>query len=366
MSDKRECRASPAPEVPAPELEYLPRDPRFYDPGIGVIGCGGIIPYHLRAYRASGYRVLALCDVTRSKAEQQRRDFYPEAAVGTDYRDLLARPDIDVVDIATHPEDRVAILEDALNAGKHVLSQKPFVLDLADGERLADLADKRGLRLAVNQNGRWAPHFSYMRAVLNAGLIGDVTGAHMTIHWDHNWTADTPFNDLEHLILFDFAIHWFDMLRCIVHQRPVQRVYAAVSTTPHQIARPPLLAEVTVEFDGAIGSLTFHADTRYGAHDQTLIAGHLGTITSAGPDLNAQTVTLFTQAGKATPKLEGEWFTNGFHGAMAELLCAIEEEREPYHSARHNLDSLALCFAAIASSQDHLPKVPWTVRRLPA
>jgi hypothetical protein len=44
--------------------------------------------------------------------------------------------------------------------------------------------------------------------------------------------------------------------------------------------------------------------------------------------------------------LEGVWFPDGFHGAMAELLCAFEERREPEHSARNNLRSLALCFAA--------------------
>ena len=52
------------------------------------------------------------------------------------------------------------MIETALAAGKHVLSQKPFVLDLDDGTRLADLADESGVVLAVNQNGRWAPHLS--------------------------------------------------------------------------------------------------------------------------------------------------------------------------------------------------------------
>jgi hypothetical protein len=74
---------------------------------------------------------------------------------------------------------------------------------------------------------------------------------------------------------------------------------------------------------------------------------------------------LRTDEGVATPALEGDWFTNGFHGTMAELLCAIEEGREPYHSARHNLGSLALCFAAVASAETHLPRTPGTISRLP-
>ncbi len=69
---------------------------------------------------------------------------------------------------------------------------------------------------------------------------------------------------------------------------------------------------------------------------------------SRGPNLGQQAVELWTQAGVARPVLEGCWFSDGFVGTMGELMCAIEEGREPSHGARGNLDSLALCFAAIA------------------
>jgi hypothetical protein len=138
--------------VPAPELSYRPQDPASYRPKIGLIGCGGISVQHLRAYQAAGYQVAALCARTQRKAREQAERFFPEAEVVTDYRQVLAREDIEVVDIATHPEVRAGMLTEAIEAGKHVLSQKPFVTDL-DGERLAD-----GRRPAVaggNQNGRW-------------------------------------------------------------------------------------------------------------------------------------------------------------------------------------------------------------------
>lgn len=55
--------------VPAPDLPCRPADPRAYVPGIGLIGCGGISAHHLAAYRKAGYRVVALCDRTRDRAE---------------------------------------------------------------------------------------------------------------------------------------------------------------------------------------------------------------------------------------------------------------------------------------------------------
>ncbi len=365
MSGSRECRAEEAPVIEAPEMPYLPQNPKACNPNIGLIGCGGIAPYHLAAYKKAGYNVVALCDLDKTRAEQRRKDFYPDAKVYIDYTDVLNRGDVEVVDIATHPHERAAIIEAALVAEKHVLSQKPFIVDLARGNVLADLAEVQGLKLAVNQNGRWAPYFSYARQAIEQGLIGTVTAAHLAVHWDHNWTADTPFNEIKHLILYDFAVHWFDIVTCFFGERDALRVFASTARSKGQRAKPPLLAQVLIEYENAQASLVFDADTRYGARDETCIVGTMGTITSTGPDLNTQTVTLTTEAGRATPRLEGDWFTNGFHGTMAELLCAIEEDREPYNSARHNLRSLALCFAAIASAETHAPIVPGSVRILP-
>ncbi|NUM56146.1 MAG: Gfo/Idh/MocA family oxidoreductase [Candidatus Hydrogenedentes bacterium] len=364
MANDRECRADIAQETLAPELPYLPSNPAAYNPNIGLIGCGGIAPYHLRAYKKAGYRVVALCDRAPAKAESLRAEHFPDARVSADYRDIVQCDEIEVVDVATHPPERVAIIEDALRARKHVLSQKPFVLDLDVGERLADLADTNGVLLAVNQNGRWAPHFAYIREAIRAGMLGEVTGANLSVHWDHNWTADTPFDQLRHLILYDFAIHWFDIVTCFMGDKEPTRVFASAARSAHQRATPPLLAKVTIEYDDGLASLAFNADTRYGAQDQTIVVGRHGTAVSVGPDLNTQSVTVTTDAGRATPALEGDWFTNGFHGTMAELLCAIEQGRQPYNSARHNLRSVALCFAAIHSADTGLPVVPGTARRI--
>ena len=134
----------------APALDYLPPRPARYRPKVALIGCGGISEYHLRAYREMGLDVVALCDLDRARAERRRAEFYPGAAVSADYREALRHGGVEVVDVALHPEERLKVVEEALKAGKHVLSQKPFVLDLGEGERLAALAARNGVRLAVS------------------------------------------------------------------------------------------------------------------------------------------------------------------------------------------------------------------------
>ncbi len=354
-----------ASEVPAPRLDYEPPRPRDVGRGIGLIGCGGIAAHHLNAYRQAGFRVVALCDLDPGKLEARRREFFPDAATYLDADDLLADDAVEVVDATPHPADRAVLIEDALRAGKHVFSQKPFVTDLDLGESLADLAGERNLKLAVNQNGRWAPHFSYARAAMREGLLGPLSSIDVALHFDHNWTAGTPFERIHHLILYDFAIHWFDIVQVLVGE-PAERVTASVLRSPAQRARPPLLAHALVDFGSAQATLAMNGDTRLGQSDRTVIAGSHGTLVSEGPDLNEQRVTLFREEGFARPALHGAWFDDGFRGAMAELLCAIEEDRTPENDARANLDSLALCFAAIASADAGEPRHPGQVRSLPA
>jgi len=352
--------------VSAPEMPYRPRDPKSYRPNIGLIACGGITKTHLQAYQAAGYRVVALCDPVRQKAEERRSEFYPGAQIHTDFRELLARDDLEVVDIAAHPAEREEIIPAALRARKHVLSQKPFVIDLDLGLRFADLADEMGVKLAVNQNARWAPHFSYIRHAIEAGVIGELGSASFEIHWDHNWTATTPFNNLHHLVLYDFAIHWFDLIQIFFADRRARRVFASIGRSAAQKANPPLLAHVIVDFDDAQATIVFNGDTVIGQEDRTSVIGSRGTLRSIGPDLQNQTVTLHTAEGVAKPDLQGQWVPNGMHGTMGELLCAIEENREPLNSARNNLRSLEICFAAVASADSGMPVTPGEVRRLPS
>jgi predicted dehydrogenase len=228
----------PSDIVPTPwDIPYLPQDPPLLDQPIGVIGCGGISRYHLTAYRAAGYPVVALCDVDVARAQERRVAYFPAADVYADYRDLLRRNDIRVVDVATHPAIRGEIIAAALAAKKHVLSQKPFVLDLDKGYRLVEQAERQGVLLAVNQNGRWAPHFSYLLRATQAGLLGDIATAHLSVHWDHSWVAGTEFAKIRHLILYDYAIHWFDLVNALLTPRRARRVYASMSRSPWQTIR---------------------------------------------------------------------------------------------------------------------------------
>jgi predicted dehydrogenase len=115
------------------------------------------------------------------------------------------------------------------------------------------------------------------------------------------------------------------------------------------------MAECIVELDGGQASLVFDGATPFDPRDATYIGGTAGSLRSEGPDLGRQAVTLTTAEGRASPRLEGTWFNDGFRGAMGELLSAIEDDREPVNGARENLGSLRLAFAAIESARTGQP-----------
>jgi predicted dehydrogenase len=317
-----------------------------------LIGCGGNTEQHLKAYTAAGWEVAAFYNRTPERAVARRDGFYPHARVCMDVAELLGDEEITVVDITIHPGPRAELIKQAIVAGKHILSQKPFAVDLATGERLVTLARDAGVKLAVNQNGRWAPYFCYMRHAVRSGLIGEPGSVHMVLNWDHTWTAGTPFADIHHLMLYDFGIHWIDAARSFFPGADATSVSARLARYPGQPIIPPLLANVAITFPHGMATLAFNGCSRFGPRETCTITGTKGTLHAVGDICGITSVDIHTAEGVATAELDGSWFTDGFRGCMGELLCAIEDNREPENSAADNLKSLALVLAAMRSADE--------------
>jgi len=143
---------------------------------IGIVGCGGISRWAHAPYwtKEARIEVAAVCDIIPERAEAFARDIYPGAEVFTDYRRLLARKDIDAVDICTpnylHSEIAVA----AFKAGKHVFCEKPDAVSPAKAQAMADAAAKAGKILMVMRNNRFADASAYARKFIQSGRMGDV------------------------------------------------------------------------------------------------------------------------------------------------------------------------------------------------
>ena len=167
----------------------------------GIIGCGGMGNGHMRY---GGSRVLALSDVKQGslngginkfKAKNQHVDGY------ADFRDMLARPDIDIISVVTPPHwhGTMAIL--AAEAGKDVWCEKPMTRTIGEGQRLVDACRRNGTMLRVNTWFRMTGNFYGMGApvkqvkkAVDSGMLGwplTVTvGGGQGFNWKHNWKGN--------------------------------------------------------------------------------------------------------------------------------------------------------------------------------
>tara|TARA_B110000438_G_scaffold171210_1_gene163601 strand:+ start:643 stop:1734 length:1092 start_codon:yes stop_codon:yes gene_type:complete len=348
--DTYALKSSSSKVIKAPDFNYKPPITKSYNPYIAIVGTGGITSTHLAAYKKAKYKIEILYNRTLSKAKKLRDIYFPKAKITNNFNDILNNKKIEILDITLHPEEREEFIKKGILAGKHILSQKPFVNNLKVGKKLVKLAKKNNVKIAINQNGRWAPHFAYIREAVKSNLIGDVISCHTSIQWNHSWIKNTEFENNYDLILYDFGIHWFDFLTSILGNRIIN-VFASQNKAITQTVKPPLLSQCLVQLNQGQASLIFDGFTNFGTQDRTIITGTKGTIISVGPDLGKQKIEIYTKKGKSSPKLKGSWFNDGFHGTMGELLSSIEEKRNPLNNAEDNLLSLKLTFAALESSK---------------
>lgn len=140
---------------------------------IGVIGLGKMGISHL-AVAAShpAAKVTAVCDSSRYVIDVLNR--YTGIPGFTDYRTMLDRADLDAVIIASPSKLHSAMIRHALDAGRHVFSEKPFCLDVDEGLALVDLAASKRLVNQVGYHCRFVASFQRAKALVDAGVIGDV------------------------------------------------------------------------------------------------------------------------------------------------------------------------------------------------
>ena len=161
--------------------------------GVGIIGAGNISGAYLRLgplFRSLDMR--AVSDINLDAAEAKAEEFGVRAQ---SVNDMLAADDIDVVVNLTIPEAHYKVSQSILEAGKHVYSEKPFVLTLDEGQNLKAIADASGLRIGSAPDTFLGGVHQQARAKIDEGLIGDVTAgtAHVMSHGMEHWHPNPDF-----------------------------------------------------------------------------------------------------------------------------------------------------------------------------
>jgi predicted dehydrogenase len=322
---------------------------------VAVIGAGGIarlrhIPAFKRAEALGLAELVALCDAVGASAETAARDF-GVADWSTDFRQVVARPDVDVVSVATpnvfHEEISIAALE----AGKHVMCEKPLAMDYPGALRMAEAARRSGRRTAVNFRYRWVPAAKMLFDLVRAGEVGSIYHIYMNYLNGARANPEAPMRwrlsraQAGSGVLGDLGSHMIDFAHVLAG--PVRRVSAHLRTFTTE---RPLEdgGRATVDVDDACTLIVEFA------------SGAQGVISASGCALgrgNHQRVELYGTAGSAIYEIE-RWDRGGDHlrvclGASQARLTAFADVPVPLeHAESSPLDPFVDFVRAIRADRD--------------
>jgi len=350
-------------------LDYLPRLPRRKDWRIGCIGAGFIMrDCHLVAYRQAGFNPVAIAsrDPEHARAVAELRGVSKSHAAVSD---LLADPQIELLDIAVPPDVQPGIIRQAVHHGdrlRGILAQKPLAMSVGEAKECVELCAKAGIVLAVNQNMRYDQSVRALKDILNRGWLGDPVLGTIEMRAIPHWM---PWSEKLHsLSTFVMSIHHLDTFRYWFGTP--DRVLA--STRPDPRTRFPHRDGINLyilEYDSGCRASgwddVWTGPAREGCEGDIYIRWRVegtdglarGTI--GWPSYPARTpstldFTTKQQPGQwLSPRWPEVWFPDAFAGTMAQLLCALEDGTEPEISGRDNLETIALCEAVYAAAAEH-------------
>lgn len=143
---------------------------------IGIIGCGGIANgKHMPALsKLKDVEMVAFCDIVEERAQKAAKEYGAEGArVFTDYRELI-KMDLDVVHVLTPNKSHSPITVDALEAGKHVMCEKPMAINTEEARKMVEAAKRTGKKLTIGYQNRFRPDSMYLKKCIEAGDLGDI------------------------------------------------------------------------------------------------------------------------------------------------------------------------------------------------
>ncbi|HLZ56616.1 MAG TPA: Gfo/Idh/MocA family oxidoreductase [Ktedonosporobacter sp.] len=278
----------------------------------------------------------------------------------TSLEEALSATEAEAVLITASLPGHVPATRMALQAGKHVLLEKPFAPTSAEALELVELAERQGRILMVSQNYRFIPAVRAAAQVVRDQVLGDIGTVSIDFRrFDHT----APFETHRHYkiwepLLADMAIHHFDLMRLVLGQEPVQVFCKTWNTAWSKYVEPPA-GTMTITFDG--GAVVNYRGSWISMGPPTDWAGewHMegehGELvwTGRGELPDAAILRLSGEEPRALklPRLKAV----DRAGSLDAFVQAVQNGTTPETSGRDNLKTLAFMFAAIESARTGLP-----------
>ncbi len=329
----------------------------------GIVGCGHIAQKHVKALEQNANaRLAAACD-----SDQERMISFAEKygiSSYENYDDFLKDSEVEAVIICTPSGLHAAMGEKAVHAGKHILLEKPFVLDIDQGKNLVELCKSKGVKLGVVHPNRVKAVVRALREAVSGGWFGKITHASAVLRWNRtpeyfNSAAWRGTRDLDGGILFNQAIHNIDLINWLLG--PVDEVFAYGATQLHNVEYEDVCVCTLKLKSGALGIIEA-AVTLYPENLEESIAvfGSHGTAVLGGKSLSKIKEWKFSRFTGAEAKIQAEQLNNdlnlaGHEEVIEDFIKAITRDQEPLVSGEEAMKTLHLVKAIYQSIKTNQP-----------
>ena len=347
------------------ELDYKPKLGKKTDYGIAFIGTGGIVQYaHIPAYKKAGFNLVGCYDLNYETAKKVAAEHgIPHVYKTLD--ELLAAPEVEVVDIAVPPWEQLKVVTKVAAAGKHMLCQKPLADNFSDAKQIVELAKKAGVKQAINHQMRWDAGIRASKHLIEQGIIGEPTDVEIQVNTLTPWHMWPWLAAVPHLEVLFHSIHYIDALRYLFgdpewvtsrHARYLKQGDVKGETKTITILDFPNrlqgLVAVNHYNEWAEPFAIFRFIGTEGAITGTI--GLMYNYPAGRPDTIEITSSRYGKGVKITPTLDEYWIPDAFVGTMASLLEAIENDHIPTdNSTDDNLNTQRLVYAAYMSASEN-------------
>lgn len=245
--------------------------------GVGLLGYGAIARAHAEAVRAvAGLALRGVVDPSERRRQAARGEL--DLPAHEHASALLADPDVDVVVIGTPPNTHTACALRALDAGRHVVCEKPLALTLQDAETMISRANATGRTLTVYQNRRWDPDFVALNELVRSGAIGTAfhieafIGGHS--HPCTYWHSHEPVSGGT---LFDWGSHYVDQLLQLLDGPVVSVAAHAQKRLWHDVTNADQV-HLQIRFEGGAEASFIHSDIAAARKPKWYVLGTEGAV----------------------------------------------------------------------------------------
>lgn len=341
-----------------------------------LVGCGRIAKNHLKAALNNNLEIVALCDIEPGAMDALLKwgeiNYNVSIKRYNDYKKLVdENPDLQLISIATESGSHAKIALYCIEHGINIIIEKPIAMSIADADEIIKRSEEKGVKVSACHQNRFNIAVQKMRRALEDGRFGKISHGSIHVRWNRNkeyyeqalwrgkWASDGG-------ALMNQCIHGIDLFRWMMGEE-IEEVYGLTRNQYHDFMEAEDLGMAVVKFkSGSIGTIEGTVNVYPQNLEETLyLFGEKGTVKIGGTSTNNIDVWNFSDMNNEDEDIQGfheetnNVYGNGHTSLFADMIDAIEKDREPYVTAIDGRNALEVVLAIYKSQKTGMPvKLP--------